>query len=117
MGPDRVDFVMEGEVRGPRRIFELLGMTGAAGGRHVRGVGGPEDQSGMGLVDLTFMVAASVAGGAGQVVGGIQLDVVVAAQATGLSGRRYCRLGRGRSLSFWRSLLGTATVQKQENNK
>jgi len=117
MPPDRVDFVMEGEMQGLRRFFELLGMTAAAGYRHVRRMGGPGDQSGMGLLDPAFIVKALMAGYAGQVVGGIQLDVVMAADATDFSGRRHCGLGRGRSLSFWRSLLGTATAQKQENNE
>ena len=49
-------------------------MTWAAGCSHVGWMGRFSDQAGMGFFDLTFIVMATMAGGARQVVGQVQLD-------------------------------------------
>ncbi len=93
MGPDRIDFFAKGEMQGMGRVGYLPGMACAAGSCHVHGVGRFSYQTGVGFIDLPFIVEAAMAGGAGQVVGRIEFDRFVATCTAGCFGSDRCQLG------------------------
>ena len=118
MYPDRVDFFTEGEVEGMRRIGYLPGMACAAGSFHVHWVGRFSYQAGVGFIDIPFIIEAAMTGGAGQIVGRIELDHFMATCAARWFGCDRYRLDSRSFLRFWGSdILGTATAEQQENNE
>ena len=97
MGANLVDFIALGEVERTGSRPYLTGMTWAAGCSHVGWMGRFSDQAGMGFFDLTFIVMATMAGGARQVVGQVQLDPAMTSGAADWFWVGDCSLNRERA--------------------
>ncbi len=82
MGANLVYFVVLIEVDRAGSRPHLIGMTWAAGGSHVGWMGRLSNQSGMGFFNMAFIVMATMARGAWQVVGLVQLDPFMTPGAT-----------------------------------
>jgi hypothetical protein len=101
-------------MEGMRGVCGLLLVAFAAGCGHMLRVAWPGNHAGVGFFELPFMVRAAVTGGAGQLMGRVELDGVVTSRTPDLC-RRYAR-GLLRRLGFRRiTPLGSATAQQQKN--
>jgi hypothetical protein len=98
--PYSVDLCGCGEMQGSGSLGYLAGMACAAGFLHLVWMGGLDDEPGMGLLLRCALLVASVAGGAGEIVGGVEPDVRVAACASGRAGRSFLNNGLFRSLAL-----------------
>ena len=87
MGADRVDLVGKGEVACAFGPLDLCLVAGATGLGHAVRMGRPGDEAGMGRLLFLFTALATVAGGAGKVVGRVQTDVAVTGHAPGGANR------------------------------
>ena len=95
MGADGVDLVGKGEVACAFGPLDLCLVAGATGLGHAVRIGRPGDEAGMGRLLLAFTALATVAGGAGKVVGRVQTDVAVTGQAPGGANRDRTGGGKG----------------------
>ncbi len=121
MMADQVGLLCQGKMHILAGPVHLLRMAGATGLRHETGMGGQGNQAAMGLFLVSDMVLAMVATGAGQLMVGVKLHLLVTAQASdhrrlggGLgSGRR----GGNRLMSGNRGLFLATTSQQNKNNE
>lgn len=112
-GAHTVDFFCCGEMQGSSSLGYLSGMACAAGLLHLVRVGGLFDEPGMGLLLCCSLWVSLVAGGAGEIMAGVEPDRRMASLASGRAGRSFLRSGL-----FWSlALLATGQGQGKQAEK